>query len=194
MAKRNNTKAKIAKVAWRLFQEKGYDETTVEDIIQQAETSKGSFYHYYTGKDDLLAALSDIFDAKYEETMQLLDPEMDTFEKLMQLCYTIHDMIGEEIPVGLLASLYSSQVVKKGDKHLQNPDRYYYRMLNTLVAEGQSRGQITDELPQYEIVRLYILCERAIIYDYCISEGDYSLGEYTRMIMPRLFGSVHVVK
>ena len=41
MGKRNekNTKMKIATAAWKLFSEHGYDETTVEDIIEAAETS-----------------------------------------------------------------------------------------------------------------------------------------------------------
>ena len=64
MAKGNNTKAKIARVAWQLFQEKGYDDTTIDEIILQSGTSKGSFYHYYSSKDELLSALPEIFDAK----------------------------------------------------------------------------------------------------------------------------------
>lgn len=121
MAKGNNTKAKIARVAWKLFHEKGYEETTIDEIILQSGTSKGSFYHYYSGKDELLASLPEIFDAKYEEVMQALDPGDGTcFDKLMTLCFSVHDLIESDIPVGLLASLYSSQVVTKGDKHLLN--------------------------------------------------------------------------
>lgn len=194
MARGNNTKAKIARVAWKLFQEKGYDDTTIDEIILQSGTSKGSFYHYYSSKDELLSSLPEIFDAKYEEVIQTLDPEMDSFEKLLYLCYSVHDMIDDEVPVGLLASLYSSQVITKGDKHLLDQNRFYYRMIHQLVDEGQRRGQITTEMPYYEIGRLYVLCERAIIYDYCISNGNYSLGEYTRKIMPMIFGAVRTKK
>ncbi len=41
-----NTKRKIVTAAWRLFYEQGYDHTTVDEIIELSETSKGSFYHY----------------------------------------------------------------------------------------------------------------------------------------------------
>ena len=190
MARINKTKAKITKVAWQLFHEKGYSETTIDDIIAASGTSKGSFYHYYSSKDELLSSLSELFDAKYEEVIQTLDPEMNSYEKLLYLCYTVHDMIEKEIPIGLLSSLYSSQVVTKGDKHLQNQDRFYYQIITQLIAEGQERGHIARDMTVREIQRLYTLSERAIIYDYCISNGNYSLGEYTRKIMPRLFGSV----
>ena len=124
--------------------------------------------------------------------MLTLDPEMNSFDKLIYLSYTVHDMIGKEIPIGLLSSLYSSQVITKGDKHLQNQDRYYYQVITQIIAEGQERGQITKDMTVREIQRLYTLSERAIIYDYCISNGNYSLGEYTKEIMPRLFGSVKI--
>ena len=192
MARINKTKAKITKVAWQLFHEKGYSETTIDDIIAASGTSKGSFYHYYSSKDELLSSLSELFDAKYEEVMQTLEPDMNSHDKLLYLSYTVHDMIEKEIPIGLLSSLYSSQVITKGDKHLQNQDRYYYHIVTQIIAEGQSRGQITKELSVREIQRLYTLSERAIIYDYCISNGNYSLGEYTRATMPRLFGSVKI--
>ena len=56
MAKKagRNTKARIVAAAWRLFYEQGYEDTTVEDIVFESETSKGSFYHYFEGKDALL--------------------------------------------------------------------------------------------------------------------------------------------
>ena len=192
MARINKTKAKITKVAWQLFHEKGYSETTIDDIIAASGTSKGSFYHYYSSKDELLSSLSELFDAKYEEVMQTLEPDMNSYDKLLYLSYTVHDMIEKEIPIGLLSSLYSSQVITKGDKHLQNQDRYYYFIIRQIIDEGQKRGQIKTDLTVREIQRLYTLSERAIIYDYCISNGNYSLGEYTRKIMPRLFGSVKI--
>ena len=190
MARMNTTKAKITKVAWQLFHEKGYSETTIDDIIAVSGTSKGSFYHYYSSKDELLSSLSEVFDAKYEEVMQTLDQNMNSYEKLLYLCYTVHDMIEKEIPIGLLASLYSSQVVTKGDKHLQNQDRYYYYVIRQIIDEGQKRGQIATDLTVREIQQLYTLAERAIIYDYCISNGNYSLSEYTRKIMPRLISTI----
>ncbi|MGN0232786.1 MAG: TetR/AcrR family transcriptional regulator, partial [Muribaculaceae bacterium] len=37
-----NTKGRIVAAAWKLFYEQGYDNTTVEDIVFESETSKGS--------------------------------------------------------------------------------------------------------------------------------------------------------
>ena len=53
MAKKNQkkTKSKIVSAAWKLFYEQGYEDTTIEEIIEESGTSKGSFYHYFEGKD-----------------------------------------------------------------------------------------------------------------------------------------------
>ncbi len=190
MARANTTKMKITKVAWKLFHEKGYNETTIDDIVAESGTSKGSFYHYYNSKDELLSSLSDLCDAKYEETVKTLDPDMNAFDKLLFLCYTVHDMFEKEIPVGLIASLYSSQVVTKGDRHLQHKDRFYYKIIREIIQEGQYRGEITDDISCDEVQKLYTMAERAIIYDYCICDGSYSLSDYTREVMPRLICSL----
>ena len=52
--KSRNTKTKIVSAAWELFYKNGYDDTTVDDIVELSGTSKGSFYHYFESKDALL--------------------------------------------------------------------------------------------------------------------------------------------
>ena len=122
--KKNQTKKKIVSAAWRLFYEQGYENTTVDDIVELSGTSKGSFYHYFT------------------------------------------------------------QLVTRGEKHLLDHNRVYYRLLRSIVLEGQERGQINREIPAAEITKLYALCERALLYDWCICSGEYSLTLYSQKMMP----------
>ena len=74
MSKKNtrNTKNRIVTAAWELFYEQGYDETTVEEIIERSGTSRGSFYHYFEGKDSLLSTLSLLFDDLLERMDSIL--------------------------------------------------------------------------------------------------------------------------
>ena len=46
--------------------------------------------------------------------------------------------------------------------------------------------------PVTEIVRIYSLCERALVTDWCMHNGSYSLGDFSREYMPVLFGSFRV--
>ena len=65
MKKTGNTKSSIVSAAWELFYRQGYDNTTIDDIVEASNTSKGSFYHYFSGKEGLLNTLSILFDDKY---------------------------------------------------------------------------------------------------------------------------------
>ena len=107
MAKKagRNTKARIVSAAWKLFYEQGYEDTTVEDIVFESETSKGSFYHYFDGKDALLGSLSVLFDEKYEELRPQLDPQADAVDTLVFLNQELFAMIDNSVSLELLARL-----------------------------------------------------------------------------------------
>ena len=146
--------------------------TTVEEIIEASGTSRGSFYHYFEGKDALLSSVSFLFDEKYEELMARMDPEKDRFEVLMELNRELFAMIENSISLDLLARLYSSQLVTRGDKHLLDHNRTYYKLLRQIVLAGAAAGRAEGDVTVNEMVRVYALCERALIYDWCLSWGD----------------------
>lgn len=52
-------RSEILDVAQRLFYLKGYDQTSVQDIITEIGIAKGTFYHYFNSKLELLDAIID---------------------------------------------------------------------------------------------------------------------------------------
>nr|WP_314460591.1 TetR/AcrR family transcriptional regulator [uncultured Clostridium sp.] len=186
MAKKSvrNTRGKIVSAAWKLFYEQGYEDTTVEEIIELSKTSKGSFYHYFDGKDALLSTLSVLFDDKYEELKTQLDLELPAIEKLLQLNSELFAMIENSISIDLLARLLSTQLVTNGEKHLLDHNRTYYKLLRKIIAQGQEDGQIGTKMSVSEMVKLYALCERALLYDWCLCGGEYPLRQYSASVLP----------
>ena len=87
-------------------------------------------------------------------------------------------------PMDLLAQMYSSQLITYGDRHLLNQSRTYYRVLRRIVIEGQNRGQLRTDVSVNEIIKAYAMLERAMIYDWCICNGDYSLYQYSGTELP----------
>lgn len=189
-----NTKGRIISAAWELFYEQGYEDTTVEEIIERSATSKGSFYHYFDGKDALLSSLSYLFDEEYARLQQELDPDMDAFDKLLALNHALFTMIENRVSLDLLARLLSSQLITKGDKHLLDRDRLYFKYLRQIVVEGQQKGQLKTERTVNEIVKLYALTERALMYDWCLCGGEYSLTAYAEKMMPMFLGGLRPEK
>lgn len=187
-----NTKGKIINAAWNLFYEQGYDNTTVEEIIDASQTSKGSFYHYFEGKDALLGSLSYIFDEEYEKLQKSFPINMTSFEKLLYLNAKLFSMIEDRIDIELLTRLYSTQLVTKGEKHLLDNKRLYYKLLRQIVSQGQKNGELTLEMTANEIVKLYAICERSLIYDWCLCNGEYSLSSYAKKTMPMFLSGIRL--
>lgn len=194
MPKKNerNTKGKIINAAWDLFYEQGYEYTTVEEIIEKSGTSKGSFYHYFEGKDALLSSLSYIFDEEYQKLLDTMPEDMRCFDKLLFLNSELFAMIEDRIDIDLLTRLYSTQLVTKGEKHLLDNKRLYYKLLRKIVTEGQKNNEITDKMTVNEIVKLYAMSERALIYDWCLCNGEYSLASYAKNVMPFFLSGIRL--
>ena len=192
MAKKTrNTRGRIVSSAWKLFYEQGYEDTTVEEIIEQSHTSKGSFYHYFDGKDALLSTLSLLFDEKYEELRDTLDPDAPAMQQLLYLNAELFGMIENSISMELLARLLSTQLTTSGEKHLLDHSRVYYKLLRAIIAKGQEKGELTARMSVSEMVKLYALSERALMYDWCLCGGEYSLKAYAAQVLPAFLSAMN---
>ncbi len=185
-----NTKGKIVSAAWKLFYEQGYDNTTVEEIVEESGTSRGSFYHYFDGKDALLSSLSYLFDDKYAELEKAMDPTLSPIDKLMYMNQELFLMIENTVSVELLCQLFATQLTTNGERHLLNPNRTYYKLLRQVTLEGQREGLFKDGLSVNDITRSYAMFERGLMYDWCISSGSYSLCQYAQSMMPLFLGGL----
>ena len=184
-----NTKGRIIAAAWKLFYEQGFEETTIEDIVYESETSKGSFYHYFKGKDELMGTLANVFDEKYEQLMVEMDPGLDAMEKLIYVNHELFSMIDGGVSMDLLSRLLSTQLLARGEKHLLDRSRTYFKVLRQIISEGQRRGELRTDWTVNEVVNAYSLWERALLYDWCLCGGEYSLVDYTDRVTPMFLES-----
>ena len=79
------TQRKILDVAFRLFSEKGYDHTTIQNIVDALGMSKGAVYHHFKSKEDILDHLYDRYyvDSKMFDVLDA--PSRSGLEKLREL-------------------------------------------------------------------------------------------------------------
>ena len=165
-----NTKGKIVSAAWKLFYQQGYDDTTVEEIVEVSGTSRGSFYHYFEGKD--------------AELEKELDPSLTPIDKLKFLNQELFLLIENTVSVELLSRLFATQLTTSGERHMLNTNRTYYKLLRQITIEGKEQGIFKDELSINDITRAYAMFERGLMYEWCISSGNYSLCQHAQMMMP----------
>lgn len=92
----NNKKKKVADAALKLFQEKGIQQTSVQDIIDSANISKGTFYNYFATKNDCIAEILE--DLRYEASQRRIalqvgkdTKDRDVFIDQISLLYTLQE-------------------------------------------------------------------------------------------------------
>jgi TetR/AcrR family transcriptional regulator, transcriptional repressor for nem operon len=83
----NDTRTRLVLSAMRLFWEKGYNSTSIADVLHTAQVNSGSLYHFFPGKSDLLAAVLEAYHAGIRR--MLLEPAWagvdDPVEKIFAL-------------------------------------------------------------------------------------------------------------
>src|SRR5882724_12302352 len=72
----------------RLFGQKGFAETTVEDITEAADVGKGTFFNYFPSKDHILLAFSDMQLGKLEEAVTGLRASPRPFRDFLETLTT----------------------------------------------------------------------------------------------------------
>jgi TetR/AcrR family transcriptional repressor of nem operon len=104
------TRERLVDAAMRLFWEKGYNSTSIADVLKAADANAGSLYHFFPTKQDLLAAVLD----RYLEGIHpmLLDPVWegvdDPLERVFALLAKYRGLLVETdcfygCPIGSLA-------------------------------------------------------------------------------------------
>jgi len=82
-AKSRQRRADLLVAARRAFEERGYVDTSVSDIVRVAGGSRASFYSYFTSKDDALSVLvSELTDDLFAAATRPYEPRSTTFENL----------------------------------------------------------------------------------------------------------------
>jgi AcrR family transcriptional regulator len=174
-------RARIVKAAWKLFNEKGYEQTSVEDILSVTGMTQSEFNSEFACKECLLDTLSDLFDEKYSELMVEMNPRFSHYEKLLHLNRELFAMIEKEIPFDMVAVLY---VKNTEEKQLLNENRLYYKLILQIVTEGQKHGEFKSDISAEEMAGMYTSLERGMVYNWCVTDGKESLKETGRRLLP----------
>lgn len=173
---KEDMKDKIIKSAWNLFNSKGYKNTTVNDIIAAAGTSKGGFYYYFRAKDELLNSLYSVFDEAYKKYYEKLDANMNNYEKIIAINDCVFHFIEEKVDCEILSVLYQSQLVNHRKTGFLDSSRYYFKMLSKIITLGQEKKEIRTDLNVDEIIERILLLQKGEMFNWCINDGNYSIG------------------
>ena len=106
-------KAELVDAAQALFFEKGYEATSVDEIIRRAEISKGAFYYYFTSKEAVLEALAERMAVEAVERVRPLleDESLNAYERLHRFLQQNRRLKAQQAPeiLALFEALFRPQ-------------------------------------------------------------------------------------
>ncbi len=80
--KKERTRAELTDAAFRLFEERGFDETTIEDIVEQVEVSPRTFFRYFDSKEDVVIGFFDDMGLELRSMLAARPPDETPFQAL----------------------------------------------------------------------------------------------------------------
>lgn len=181
--KMTKVREKLLNTALELFLDKGYDNTTVNEIIKKSKTSKGSFYHHFRGKEELLFCVAYKFDEVYDDWLKTEDSTKSALQRLKDFNVFVCNNLENSPYKVFYSDLYGMQVRTQFERHILNPDRLYYKLVNRLFKEAIENGEITTNRSYSELGKLYTSIQRGLTYDWCLNKWSYSLTDRSKQII-----------
>jgi AcrR family transcriptional regulator len=135
----------------RLMQSKGYRLMSIQDVLDETESSKGAFYHYFDSKGALLEAMIDRITDTALATVEpaINEPNMTAVDKLVGLFSGIAGWKNarRDLLVALLEVWMSDDniVVREKIRHSLGPR--LGPLLTRIVAQGKGEGQFDVDDP-----------------------------------------------
>lgn len=165
----------LLNAAWKLFYKKGYQNTTMEDILKEAHCSKGRFYYYFHAKAELLDSMYELFDEKYEEFYQSIDKTLGSFEQLLALNQFMFEFMSRQIgrsclPVSISASFPEPPASGSGRAAFFREDHSG----NREIWAGE--GEIRTDLDCHSLAADIVAEERSQLISWCLAGGTYDLA------------------
>lgn len=188
--RKTGAKEKIIDAAWELFHQKGYEETTLQDIIDKSGTSRGAFYHHFRAKEDLLFRMAWYFDQNYEGWKDSLPCGTTTLEKLYLFDEYCCRLLEESEFRPFLQQLYGYEVMTSGTRYILDEDREYFKLILSMMTEGRKSGEITDRSSALVLARNYAGLQRGMTYSWLLENCRYSLLESAHPMMKLFLDSL----
>ena len=145
----HETRTRILEAAVKVFATKGYHDAKVDDIVGEAQTSKGAFYFYFPSKQDIFIALSDTFadllESKVSEAMQSENHGLQQMDAALRVSLGLFNQYRGLAKIALVQAVGLGAVFEERRRAINDRlTRLVQTRLEAAVAEGSIPPLKTD--------------------------------------------------
>ncbi|MGD7044401.1 TetR/AcrR family transcriptional regulator [Jeotgalibacillus proteolyticus] len=185
-------KEKITEQSIILFEKKGFSETSIQDIVEANGVTKGTFYYYFSSKEELLMdiQLRYIDDLLEQQERILSKEETDCKTKLYDLILMLLHNIKTQ---GASAKVFFREMRNLNDERLSKiiPKRDAFRVkIEQLLREGIEKKEFQEDL-NVSIATFGVLGMANWSYQWFSPEGDLSEEEVARIFTNMILTGIH---
>jgi AcrR family transcriptional regulator len=136
----SETRERLFRSAMDLFRERGFHNTTVEDITNAADVGKGTFFNYFPSKEHILGVLGEVQVAKYQKAA-VLARDGETRDALHWLYHALPAESGSSPK--MVRSLFTVFLTSEPVREFLTGGLAGARLkLQEMFREAQNRGEI----------------------------------------------------
>ena len=170
------TRKRILNCALELFEKKGYDSVTIQEIADAAHTSVGSIYRYFKSKEEMAAQNSEPLDDIYHEYFQSLMHD-ETYQSLSALKkLELYYLFVQKAVSGYsnLRSIYTYSLRESASNlYLTNPERELYRDYRQLLDACRQEHSIRTDLSNEDYFDLFLQSSRGMLLDWLLRNKNF---------------------
>ena len=193
---RQEREALILQVAEEVLMEKGYHETSIDEIAVRVGIAKGTVYLHFPSKEDLVIA---IFERDMQQLLQYIDTTMSSALTSRGKIEAIFDLMHGGIISKRMQLLYSL-TNSGGLRHLLVEKKGCLReiwdqlsvRLNSLFEEGKAAGEFDSTLPAMVMLSAFYSLLSPKSYERLMEEGQMSAEEVEKNLKRIYFKGISV--
>lgn len=138
MTKGEKRKQELLDIAYNLFLQKGYENTSVDEIIEKAQIAKGTFYYYFKTKEQMLEEVIDIMvEEETKKAQGYLQLPCSLPEKILAVLSAFRPQMEENT---IVTALNQPENLLLHDKVQRKINERAIPILSQIVEEGLKEG------------------------------------------------------
>ncbi|WP_054950691.1 TetR/AcrR family transcriptional regulator [Numidum massiliense] len=182
---------KIVAQSIRLFEQKGFSQTSIQDIVDALKVTKGTFYYYFSSKEQLLMEIHLAYiDDLLRRQAAIMAERSTTFkEKLHQNVYLLIGDIQEKGPSGRVFFREMRHLSPENAADIREKRTTFRKNIEQIVSEGIRRGEFRENL-QAQMVAFAILGMTNWSYQWFDPHGGVTAEELTHIFMTMILQGI----
>ena len=162
-------KQELLRIAYRMFIKKGYEETSIDEIIAEAHIAKGTYYYYFPSKEATLEeVINMMIGDEVKRAKEILSAPISVQQKLVGVITSLRP---EQNESNIAHTLNQKENIVMHEKINRRVVDEAVPLLTEVVSEGIAQGMFTCDHIE-ERVRMILIMSQHLFDSSNFSEGD----------------------